>query len=169
MKSFYKETNISEADRSLDIASLLMEVVPAVMSYIRAEMRIRRMPGLSVPYFRALIFVYRHQDASLSQVAEHLGLKLPSTSKIVDALTARKLMVRRHSQEDRRLIRLRLSSTGFNELMRTRQSVETCLADILNALAPPQKVQVIASLKTLKPLFTGGKRTHRQRTIKNNA
>ena len=105
MKSFYKETNISETGLSPDIASLLMEVVPAVMSYIRAEIRKRRMPGLSVPHFRALIFVHHHQDASLSQVAEHMGLKLPSASKIVDVLTARKLMVRRHSKEDRRLMR----------------------------------------------------------------
>jgi DNA-binding MarR family transcriptional regulator len=159
MKLYYNETNIPETEQSMGAASLLMEVVPGIMSYIRTEMRRRRIPGLSVPHFRALIFIYRHEDASLSQVAEHVGLKLPSTSKIVDALAARKLVVRRQSQEDRRLIRLKLSSSGLNELVRTKHNVETCLADILDALTPKEKADIITALKTLRPLFTGKKDT----------
>jgi MarR family transcriptional regulator for hemolysin len=163
MKSFHNETNLSGTKQSLDAASLLMEVVPGIMSYIRTEMRRRRMPGLSVPHFRALVFIYRHEDASLSQVAEHVGLKLPSTSKIVDALAARKLVTRRQSQEDRRLIRLKLSSSGLNELVRTKHSVETCLADILDALAPTERAGIVAALKTLRPLFAGKNRTYGSR------
>jgi DNA-binding MarR family transcriptional regulator len=160
MKSFHDETNNSRIRQSLDAASLLMEVVPGIMSYIRTEMRQRRMPGLSVPHFRALVFIYRHEDTSLSQVAEHVGLKLPSISKIVDALVARKLVIRRQSQEDRRLIRLKLSSSGLNELVCTKQSVETCLADILDTLAPGERAGIMKALKILGPLFAGKNRTH---------
>ena len=163
MKSFQIETNYSGTQRSLDAASLLMEVVPGIMSYIRTEMRRRRMPGLSVPHFRALVFIYRHEDASLSQVAEHVGLKLPSTSKIVEALAARKLVIRRQSQEDRRLIRLKLSSSGLNELVRTKHSVETSLAGTLDALAPAERAGIIAALTTLRPLFAGKNRTYGNR------
>jgi DNA-binding MarR family transcriptional regulator len=154
MKSFHRETIWSETEQSLDAASLLMEVAPGIMGYIRTEMRRRRIPELSVPHFRALVFLYRHEDASLSQVAEHLGLKLPSTSKIIDALAARKLVVRRQSQKDRRLIRLKLSSSGLNELARTKHSAETCLADILDALSTAELAGIITAFKILKPLFT---------------
>ena len=168
MKTFHNETILSKTKQSLDTASLLMEVVPGIMSYIRTEMRRRRMPGLSVPHFRALVFIYHHEDASLSQVAEHVGLKLPSTSKIVDALAARKLVIRRQSQEDRRLIRLKLSSSGLNELVRTKHSVETCLADILDALTPEERAGIITALKTLRPLFAGKNRTHESGSKRGN-
>jgi DNA-binding MarR family transcriptional regulator len=168
MKSFLNETNSSGAKQGLDAAALLMEVVPGIMSYIRTEMRRRRMPGLSVPHFRALVFIYRHEDASLSQVAEHVGLKLPSTSKIVDALAARKLVIRRQSQEDRRLIMLKLSSRGLDELVSTKHSVETCLADILDTIAPAERTEIIIALKTLRPLFAGKNRTPGNVNIKGN-
>jgi DNA-binding MarR family transcriptional regulator len=157
MKSFHNETINSGTKQSLDAASLIMEIVPGIMSYFRSEMRQRRMPGLSVPHFRALVFIYRHEDASLSQVAEHVGLKLPSISKIVDALVARELVIRRQSQEDRRQVQLRLSSNGLDELLGTKQSVETCLADILDRLAPGEQNGIITALKTLRPLFAGKK------------
>ena len=64
----------------------LMEVVPLVMRTFRAEMRGSRANDLSVPQFRALGFVHRKPGTSLSDVAEHIGLALPSMSKLIDGL-----------------------------------------------------------------------------------
>jgi DNA-binding MarR family transcriptional regulator len=168
MKSFHNEIILCGTEQSLDAASLLMEVAPGIMGYIRTEMRRRRMPELSIPHFRVLVFLFRHEDASLSQVAEHVGLKLPSTSKIVDALTARKLVIRRQSQEDRRLIRLKLSSGGLDELARTKRSVEACLADILDVLSPAEQTVIIRAFKMLRPLFAGRNRTRGSANTKSN-
>ncbi|MCX5999878.1 MAG: hypothetical protein NTU41_09910, partial [Chloroflexi bacterium] len=74
-----------ESDRrplELECAALLMDVVPLVMRRIRMEMRRQGMPGLSVPQLRALIYLYRNEGASHSELAEHIGLGLPSMSKM---------------------------------------------------------------------------------------
>jgi hypothetical protein len=44
-----------------------------------------------MPQFRTLAVIDRNANASLSDVTEHIGLTLPSMSKLVDGLVARKL------------------------------------------------------------------------------
>ena len=60
-------------------AAEILEVVPQVMRTIRTEMRQRRASGLSVPQFRAMIFVNRQGQGSLVEVAESLGLTSATT------------------------------------------------------------------------------------------
>jgi DNA-binding MarR family transcriptional regulator len=151
MKQLNNETNISPPE--LDGAALLMEVVPRVMHRIRTEMRSHRTPDLSVPQFRTLTYLYRNEGASLSEVAEHIGLKLPSMSKTVDALVARKLVIRRALAHDRRYISLRLSAHGLAELRRTRRITEARLAEALSVLMPEQQARVVEALKMLGQVF----------------
>jgi DNA-binding MarR family transcriptional regulator len=134
-----------------------MDVVPLIMNYIRTEMRSRRTPGLTIPQFRTLIFLYRHEDASLSQVAEHVGLKLPTMSKTVDTLVSRKLIIRSDYPEDRRRVSLKLTTNGLEELKRTRHSAETQISAVIAGLSPEQRAGIAASLKALRTLFAGQK------------
>jgi DNA-binding MarR family transcriptional regulator len=151
MKSLHKEIN--EAIPGLECAALLMDVVPLVMQRIRMEMRSHRMPGLSVPQFRSLIYLYRNDGASLSQVADHIGLKLPTASKMVDALVARGLLIRRVLPDDRRCISLKLSAHGLAKLGRTRRIAEAHLAEALEVLSPAQQAKIIEALQVLRPAF----------------
>jgi DNA-binding MarR family transcriptional regulator len=134
-------------------ASLLMEVVPRVMRRIRTEMRSNRAPGLTVPQLRTLVYIYRNEGASLSEVAEHVGLKLPSMSKTVDALVARRLVIRKAVADDRRYVSLRLSAHGLAELSRTRSMTEARLAEVLGLLLPEQQARVVEALKMLGRAF----------------
>ena len=131
----------------------MMEIVPWVMHRIRMEMRSHRAPGLTVPQLRTLIYLYRNEGVSLSEVAEHIGLKLPSMSKTVDALVARKLVVRKIVADDRRYVSLRLSAHGLAELKRTRRMTEARLAEALGPLLPEQQARVVEALKMLGRVF----------------
>ena len=72
----------------------LMDTAPKIMQSIRVEMRRGRGADLSVPQFRTLGFIQRYPDSSLSGLADHLGLTLPSVSKLVDGLVKQKLISR---------------------------------------------------------------------------
>jgi MarR family transcriptional regulator for hemolysin len=150
MKQLQKETNMNS---ELECAALLMEVVPRVMHRIRVEMRSHRTPGLSVPQLRTLIYLYQKDGASLSEVADHIGLKLPSKSKTIDALVDRKLVIRRALANDRRYISLRLSAHGIAELRRTRRVTEARLAETLAVLPIEQQDRIIEALKMLGQVF----------------
>jgi DNA-binding MarR family transcriptional regulator len=69
----------------------VLDVAPLIMRAIRADMRAHRHAGFSVPQFRMLAFLNRNEGASLSGLAEFIGLTLPSASTMVDTLVARKL------------------------------------------------------------------------------
>jgi DNA-binding MarR family transcriptional regulator len=67
-------------------AASIEAVVPLLMREIRSEMRRAAPAGLSVPLFRALIFARIQPGASLSALAAHLGVTLPTASVAVDKL-----------------------------------------------------------------------------------
>ncbi len=142
-------------------AQTVLEVVPVVMRTIRAELRRHRAADLSVPQFRTLAFIDRQSDASLSDVAEHIGLTLPSMSKIVEGLVVRKLVTRQTHPTDRRRMTLTLTARGQTALQSSRAATRACLAEDLAALSDRQRDAVTQALEILRPIFTLPGETHR--------
>ena len=134
-------------------AEQLLEVIPPVMRRIKLLMREGRSEHLSVPEFRALGYISRHPDASLSAVAEHAGLSVPATSRLVDALVRLKLVERGASATDRRQIALRLTEQGSDLLAQTRQRTRGELAAMLAALSESERNDILRGLQPLRELF----------------
>jgi DNA-binding MarR family transcriptional regulator len=145
-----------------ECAALLMEVVPLVMRSIRAEMR-RHRADLSVPQFRTLAFLRKHEGASLSQVADHLGLMLPSVSKMVDGLVARELVTREDSPTDRRFVALALTEQGRSALEAARRDTRLQLARMLRALPSSERPTVVRAMEALRPVFAAEREAARER------
>ena len=139
---------------SLDqCAREVLETVPLVMRTVRAEMRRHRTADLSVPQFRTLNFLNRQAGASLSQVAEHIGLTLPSVSLLVDGLVERKLILRNTSAADRRRITLTLTARGQSVLEAAHGATQAALAEKLAALSAKDRMIVAQAMQALRPLF----------------
>ncbi|MGA7192015.1 MAG: MarR family transcriptional regulator [Anaerolineales bacterium] len=126
------------------------------MRFIRAEMRSHRGHDLSVPQFRTLTFINRNPEVSLSNLANHLGLTLPSTSKLVDGLVNQKIVTRRESKEDRRRLTLVLTKNGEDILRVARGATQDYLKNILGELSADELSTIIRALNLLHPLFTKG-------------
>ncbi len=133
----------------------VLEVVPLVMRDIRAEMRRHRSCDLSVPQFRTLSFLDQHSGASLSDVAENIGLALPSMSKLVDSLVARKLVTREMHAGDRRRVTLALTARGRASLESARASTAAYLAGRVATLPEADRMVVVQAMQALRPLFGG--------------
>jgi MarR family transcriptional regulator for hemolysin len=132
----------------------MLDTVPLIMRTIRSEMRSHRTPELTVPQFRALAFLRRHTGASLSEAAEHMGLTLPSMSRIIDGLVVRQLVVRQTPPEDRRRVSLALTGSGQEMLQLARKATQACLAEALMTLSEAQRASIIEAMQMLRPLFT---------------
>lgn len=131
----------------------LLDVVPRVMRTLRAQMRSHRTADLSVPEFRTLGFLDHHPGASLSDVADHIGLTLPSMSKLVDKLVDRKLVTREFDTDDRRRVTLGLTGRGRAILEAARAPTQAYLAEALTALSPAERTTVVQAMRVLRPLF----------------
>jgi DNA-binding MarR family transcriptional regulator len=133
-----------------ECAAEILETVPAVMGFIRAQMRCHRGPELSVPHFRALLFLRRNGGASLSALAEFLGLSLPATSRLVEGLVRKNFVVRRIPPGNRRLIALALSAAGRRTVAAARQATESRLAEVVAPLPAGERAAIGHALRTLR-------------------
>jgi len=108
-----------------------------------------------VPQFRTLIFLNRHEGTSLSEVAEHIGLTLPSMSKMVDGLVIRGLTTRETHREDRRRMTLTLTRRGRTTLSSAYETTEAYLGQLFATLSSTERATIIQGMQLLRQLFAG--------------
>jgi DNA-binding MarR family transcriptional regulator len=135
----------------------VLEVVPMVMRVIRGELRKYGAREMSVPQYRTLGFVYRNDGASLSELADHVGLTLSTMSTLVDGLVARGLVNRREDPEDRRRMTLTLTELGRNRHEVAREATLISLGEMLSQLSPSDRATVTRAMQVLRERFSGGK------------
>lgn len=134
-------------------AGLLLDTVPLVMRTLHEVIHEISDPELTVGQFRTLMFVHKHEGANLSAAAEHLGLRLASTSKLVDHLVRRRLLGRAHDPADRRRMVLRLTARGDALLQEANELARRRLAGVLNKLEGGELATLRAGLGMLQASF----------------
>jgi DNA-binding MarR family transcriptional regulator len=130
-----------------------MDNVPLLMRLLRSKFREKRVDDLTMAQFRTLTFVDANQGASLSDVAGHIGLGLPSMSKLVEALVCRELLTRDVHGKDRRRISLALTTEGKRQLDEAYQHTQAFFAEKFAGLTEQERTQIAAALTTMKKLF----------------
>lgn len=136
-----------------ELATSLLEVVPLVARAIRAEMRAHRNATLSVPQFRILNFVQLQGKSSLSAVASHMGLSMPSASTMVDALVGRALLSRRADTVDRRKVVIETTKRGQKAWAAAWQATCESMQRRLQSLDPSQRQELSGGLVSLHAVF----------------
>jgi len=106
--------------------------------------------------FRALGYIRRHPGTSLSDVAEHIGLTLPSISTMISKLETRNLVMRQSAPGDRRRICLELTAFGESVLRSASEATRVRLIQILADLSPAERAEVSDAMHSLQRAFGGG-------------
>ena len=136
-----------------ECAREVLDAIPLVMQGIRNQFRRHGADDLSVPEFRTLNFLSRHKNASLSEVAEHIGLMLPSMSTLVDGLVKLDFAVRQTSSDDRRRMTLNLTERGQKKLRSVREATQAYLSKEFSHLSGADRITIIKAMQVLKPVF----------------
>ena len=150
MQSLQNASNFAGRD---DCAREVLDVVPAVLRPIRQQMRSHRAAGLSIPQFRSLCFVERYDGASLSMVAEHLDLSLPTVSRMINGLVQRGYMQRKSSEDDRRHVSLSLRARGQSIMREARTATQQFLAEKFQELSQEQRGALVTAMQALREVF----------------
>jgi DNA-binding MarR family transcriptional regulator len=138
-----------------DCAAGLLEMIPAVMRTIRARMRQEAAVELTVVQFRTLARASRSGGggASVSDVAEHVGLTLPSASKLVQGLVDRGYLRRQNDPRDRRVSILLPTPKGRRAMDIARRAAREELGTMLQSLSRRERTRLADALDSLRPLF----------------
>jgi DNA-binding MarR family transcriptional regulator len=138
-----------------DCAATLMEMLPQVVRHLRAEMRRQAAPFLSLSQLRALIYLQRCPQGSLSQVADYLDVSLPTMSTMMQRLVERGWVERTEDPRERRRLRLSLTAAGEAQLQQTLAATQAYLATSLARLLPSQLSQIQAGVTLLAETLSG--------------
>lgn len=138
---------------AVDGASEILETIPSVIQFIRTQMRQHRGSDLSVPQFRTLVFLDRNPGASLSALAEFIGLSLPATSRLVEGLVRKALIIRHTPAGNRRLVALSISARGRRTVSSARSATVKRLAEVLAGLNDEERAAVQFAMGALRREF----------------
>ena len=138
---------------SLRLARAVLESVPAVMRRIRSEMREAAGPSLSVPQFRVLAYLSRHEGASACELARHQGVSDPAMSRTTETLRRHGLVQRAGDNDDHRRGHLSLSQAGIRVFGRTRARAAAHLSKSLARLAPEDARAIERALGKLEEVL----------------
>jgi DNA-binding MarR family transcriptional regulator len=138
--------------RDDDAAAAILETVPLAMRAIRDRMRKGRPAGMSLPQFRALLYVRRHPGTGLSEIGEHLGTSVPAASELVGRLVRQNLVLRATDPAERRRIQLTLSPSGRDQLEGAEEGAIEWLRGLVAQLNDERARALVAALADLRSL-----------------
>jgi DNA-binding MarR family transcriptional regulator len=149
MQSLSLATKKSSA---MDCARELLDAAPPMMWHIRRAMRQHR-GGLSMPQFRAMVYISNKPCISLSGVAEHLAFSLPTTSRIITGLVNKGFLKRQGCAEDRRQMSLGITSRGQAVLSGAWGAAQQSVAVELKQFTPQQRAELANGMRMVKQMF----------------
>jgi DNA-binding MarR family transcriptional regulator len=118
-----------------------------VMRTVAAEMRRSRRP--LAPTQMGSLMRIAAGACTMSELARHMAVSLPTISKSVDMLVRREWVERWSDKRDRRQSMVRLTPRGRRVLADIQQRAERHVAETLAPLAPAERSQLIAALRLL--------------------
>src|SRR5947209_4062645 len=98
MKQFHDETDAGAAAT----ADAVIQVAWRVVRIIRAEVERTQATDLTLTQLQTLAFVYSSPGACVSELAAHLSLGMPTTSKVVESLVQQRRLARKIVPDNRR-------------------------------------------------------------------
>ena len=105
------------------------------------------MLALSPPEMRSLMWLSRRGKSVMSDFAQGIGVPLSTATRIVNRLVKKGIVVRRRSDEDRRIVEIDLSADAYehrNKFMVRRQAA---ISTILEPLAREERETVLNLLE----------------------
>jgi DNA-binding MarR family transcriptional regulator len=125
------------------------------MDFVRSEMRRSPTPPVSVPQFRALLFLKRKPGACLSDVARHLGVSMATASAMIERMVRQGLAEREHLPQERRRISLNLTERASVLVSQARATTLESLAEILSQLSVEELERMSQDFALLRTTLAG--------------
>lgn len=137
------------------ITEQIIDIVPLVMRSMRVKLHEQRAAEVTVHQFRAMLYINHNHGTSLSDVAIHVGVSLPTMSMLIDKLVDRKLVGRdaRGGEGDRRKMRLSLTPLGQDQLNDAYEFEQKFLMGKMSRLSTEELQTISQAMQILQGLF----------------
>ena len=138
----------------MDNLALRTKQISGLLPKIAINLRVARLideikPGLTTSQLMVLLTLKEKKDIAIpvGNLAEQLSVSFPAVSGIVDRLVKEKLIKRRRSGEDRRLVLIELTNTGKKMVGKLSRAFERLLFDVLKKIPEVERETIIKAIE----------------------
>jgi DNA-binding MarR family transcriptional regulator len=131
-------------------AQLLEELGPFISGEKAAFAQHCHARAISMAHLYLMTVLEQYGPLTMGRVAELLGSGLPTATGLVTRVEERGLVERIHDTDDRRLVRVRLTDAGFNELRELQVVRRQRLAAAIQHLTDAEQVALLNSIRSLR-------------------
>ncbi|HHY46577.1 MAG TPA: MarR family transcriptional regulator [Firmicutes bacterium] len=141
----YDETE----EQVIELELLLREIWRLLKGQIRAELGGH---DVTLVQFYALLAL-SHGDLTMSELCDRLAIASSTVTDLVDRLERNGFVTRSRDEDDRRMVRLKLSERGFFVLSSVIERRKALLSRVMKDMAPEEVKGLIGLLEKLYSLL----------------
>lgn len=105
--------------------------------------------GITPPQFDALLILHREGELTIGDLSSRLYLAYSTTTDLVDRLEGAAFVVRQRSQDDRRVVRVRILTPGADLIEEVLDARRRYLNTVLESLSLDEKKDILRVLELL--------------------
>jgi DNA-binding MarR family transcriptional regulator len=129
----------------------ILELIFSVGRLMKGEMKFNSSAAnLSLLQIQTLMFIQKHGEVQMKDLASNFTITLPTATSLVDNLIKAGLVLRTRSTEDRRVVTIKLSAQGkklFAKIARERTEKMNTMLSYISHKERKDLFKVLTSLK----------------------
>jgi DNA-binding MarR family transcriptional regulator len=135
----------------VEIARQIVEIVPAVMQIVAAELR--RTEHSMVPTQIGVLTLLANHPCNLSELAEHHAVSLPTMSNMISKMVSLGWVQRKRSERDRRMLLIEITREGLAVWEQIGRQVIGALTALLRPISKDERETLLEGLAVLRRAF----------------
>lgn len=140
---------MSEAYDKTEVGRLIFELGKLMKQYMRKYFEHE---GITMPQSSVLGILMKNGEMKITELGSKLTLSNSTVSGIVDRLEKQQLVERRRSEEDRRIVYVKVTQKFLDMHTESHKKIERSFEELLDTGTPEEIDKVIDGLKTLRKI-----------------
>ncbi|MCR3923456.1 MAG: MarR family transcriptional regulator [Firmicutes bacterium] len=137
-----------------DFTRVFQEIFPKLMHYLETQ-EIKELTGLGITpgQINALLILYIHDDLTMGELSAEIYLAESAATRLVDRLVKMNLVQRKGDENDRRIVRVYLTSYGKELASLVFERRKSRFDNLASRLAPQEREMLVLSVKAVLRVF----------------
>jgi DNA-binding MarR family transcriptional regulator len=140
---------LSEAYDKTEVGRLIFELGKLMRQYMRKHFEHE---GITMPQSSVLGMLMKNGEMKITELSNKLMLSNSTVSGMIDRLEKQKLVERRRSEEDRRIVYVKASPAFLEMHKESHKKIEKSFEELLDTGTPEEIEKIFDGLKTLKKI-----------------
>jgi len=99
--------------------------------------------GVNMAQCQTMSVLSEHGEMTMSALTGELGVTMGAGTNVVDKLVDASLVTRRHSESDRRIVKVKLTEKGNDTLKRDTESLATFWSAVMEKVSPEKRTRFL--------------------------